>query len=165
MTTKTTYQDKLKDPRWQKKRLKILERDNFACQRCSDTTSFLHIHHLKYGKEPWDVSDDDLVTLCECCHFMVEKLQNEGNEIEKIIRVEYPNDNAVAYNVYRFNENGDIIHCFVKFKDENIRHEYSIRRITMETHIKNFQSIDNERQEWMGSSLQANPRSLDLEGC
>ena len=30
------YSEKLKDPRWQKKRLEILERDNFRCQYCGD---------------------------------------------------------------------------------------------------------------------------------
>lgn len=165
MATQTTYQKKLLDPRWQKKRLKILERDDWTCQRCGDSTSFLHVHHLSYGKEPWDVSNDLLVTLCENCHYIVEQLQSEGNEIEKIIRVEYTEDNAVAYNAYSYNEFGDLIHCFIRFKGEKIRHEYSIRRTTMENHINNFQTIDNERQKWVDSSLQTNPRSLDLEGC
>jgi hypothetical protein len=64
-----TYQEKLKDPRWQKKRLKILERDDWACQKCFDTESTLHIHHRYYRKcEPWEYPDDALVTLCENCH-------------------------------------------------------------------------------------------------
>jgi len=29
---KLTYSEKLKDPRWQKKRLEILSRDNFTCE-------------------------------------------------------------------------------------------------------------------------------------
>lgn len=31
-----TYSQKLRDPRWQKKRLEILERDSFTCQHCHD---------------------------------------------------------------------------------------------------------------------------------
>lgn len=64
------YSEKLRDPRWQKKRLRILERDDFACQACFDTTSTLHIHHKFYSadKEPWDYDDNALVTLCEGCH-------------------------------------------------------------------------------------------------
>jgi len=66
----TAYSRKLQDPRWQKKRLKILERDQWACQKCFGTDSALHVHHRLYipGKEPWDYDDTLLVTLCEECH-------------------------------------------------------------------------------------------------
>ena len=66
-----TYKEKLLDPRWQKKRLEILSRDNFACFICGDTKSTLHVHHedYEYGKDPWDVMDDCfLTTLCADCH-------------------------------------------------------------------------------------------------
>ena len=64
------YADKLKDPRWQKKRLKILERDNWTCRGCSDAKNTLAVHHLKYfpDKEPWECPDKFLLTLCEECH-------------------------------------------------------------------------------------------------
>ena len=63
------YSEKLKDPRWQKKRLEILNRDKFTCQWCLDSESTLHVHHLWYSKgEPWDVEDDSLITICENCH-------------------------------------------------------------------------------------------------
>lgn len=42
------YSDKLKDPRWQKKRLEILTRDEWTCQICFDTESTLVVHHQKY---------------------------------------------------------------------------------------------------------------------
>ncbi len=65
----TTYSQKLKDPRWQKRRLKILDRDNWACQVCHDTEETLHVHHLWYEKgEPWDSPDEALETLCANCH-------------------------------------------------------------------------------------------------
>ena len=51
----TTYSEKLKDPRWQKKRLEIFERDNWACKKCGDTDTTLHLHHLEYQNcDPWD---------------------------------------------------------------------------------------------------------------
>lgn len=68
-----TYSEKLKDPRWQKKRLRIMDRDNFKCRLCGHTKTSLQVHHLKYtGKYPWDCDDSDLVTLCEHCHFEIE---------------------------------------------------------------------------------------------
>ena len=69
-----TYKEKFKDPRWQKKRLQILERDLFACKLCSDTTSTLHVHHRYYEgyKDPWDYNNSCLITLCESCHEIEE---------------------------------------------------------------------------------------------
>jgi predicted nucleic-acid-binding Zn-ribbon protein len=66
------YSDKLKDPRWQKKRLLIMSRDEFKCRMCGDSESTLHVHHLKYSKDPWDVPNKDLITLCEDCHGFTE---------------------------------------------------------------------------------------------
>ena len=64
-----TYSEKLKDPRWQRKRLEILERDNWACFWCGDTETTLHVHHELYdGNNPWDTPDYCLTTLCEDCH-------------------------------------------------------------------------------------------------
>jgi hypothetical protein len=64
------YSDKLRDPRWQKKRLEIFERDGFACQSCGDNTEMLCVHHLYYekGKEPWEYENEALLTLCNPCH-------------------------------------------------------------------------------------------------
>lgn len=69
----SVYQTKLKDPKWQKKRLEILNRDNWTCVLCKDTETTLHIHHheYRYGKEPWDYEDDNFATLCEHCHHEV----------------------------------------------------------------------------------------------
>jgi hypothetical protein len=64
------FSEKLKDPRWQKIRLKVFERDEWACRICGDKKSPLMVHHKYYlqGKEPWDYPMDALVTLCENCH-------------------------------------------------------------------------------------------------
>lgn len=69
--SKSTYWEKLKDPRWQKKRLEVLDRSNFACELCGDKESTLHVHHKAYkkGAEPWEYdSFDELQCLCENCH-------------------------------------------------------------------------------------------------
>lgn len=65
-----TYREKLLDPRWQRKRLEILERDQWQCYDCGDDKSTLHVHHRYYvrGREPWDYPNDALVSLCETCH-------------------------------------------------------------------------------------------------
>lgn len=64
-----TYSEKLKDPRWQKKRLEILNRDNFTCVECGSDLDTLHIHHIAYiNCDPWDIDNSLLLTLCEECH-------------------------------------------------------------------------------------------------
>jgi hypothetical protein len=65
-----TYSEKLKDPRWQKKRLEILERDEFTCLECGDTTKELHVHHRYYTPktEPWEYENEALATVCKDCH-------------------------------------------------------------------------------------------------
>ncbi len=79
-----TYVDKLKDPRWQKKRLEIFERDNFICSFCGENKKTLHVHHLKYIPEsnPWESKNEDLETLCEDCHLEV---QGEKRKLKEII--------------------------------------------------------------------------------
>lgn len=64
------YIEKLKDPRWQKKRLEIMQRDDFRCRACENEDGTLNVHHVWYdkNKEPWESDDDDLVTLCDYCH-------------------------------------------------------------------------------------------------
>jgi len=65
-----TYAEKLKDPRWQKKRLEVMQRDDFTCRGCQDTKNALNVHHCYYlpRTAPWDYPEKDLVTLCESCH-------------------------------------------------------------------------------------------------
>jgi hypothetical protein len=65
----TNYPELLKDPRWQRKRLEIFQRDNFTCQICLAADKTLHVHHIKYvGRYPWETPDKYLLTLCEFCH-------------------------------------------------------------------------------------------------
>lgn len=65
------YSDKLKSPKWQKKRLEIMDRDNFKCRTCLDDKKTLHVHHIFYDskyKNPWDYPNCLLITLCDDCH-------------------------------------------------------------------------------------------------
>jgi len=64
------YKEKLADPRWQKKRLEIFNRDNWTCQHCSSKTTQLEIHHISYWGhlQPWEYPNDLLITVCRNCH-------------------------------------------------------------------------------------------------
>jgi hypothetical protein len=66
----TKYGEKLRDPRWQRRRLEVMKRDDFKCRLCGDAEHTLNVHHLWYerGADPWDYIDDALITTCETCH-------------------------------------------------------------------------------------------------
>ena len=80
---RSAYAEKLLDPRWQKMRLQILERDKCACQICFDAQNTLHVHHRFYerGKEPWEYADSALVTLCADCHENETNLRKEEEDL------------------------------------------------------------------------------------
>ena len=79
-----SYTDKLKDPRWQKMRLLIFERDCWMCQDCGNKTKTLHIHHKQYfsGLNPWEYTPETLITFCETCHKKAHDLIPDA-EIER----------------------------------------------------------------------------------
>lgn len=70
MKEQISYSEKLRDPRWQKLRLLIFQRDEWTCQSCGCTENNLQVHHLKYlpGIEPWEYEHHYLVTYCDKCH-------------------------------------------------------------------------------------------------
>lgn len=68
--SKPTYLELLRDPRWQRKRLEVMERADFACEECGDKSTTLNVHHKLYrkGAMPWEYADEELGCLCETCH-------------------------------------------------------------------------------------------------
>src|SRR5262245_3205341 len=65
-----SYRQLLRDPRWQRRRLEIFQRDDWTCQRCGSMKRELHVHHQWYisGAAPWEVAGEGLLTLCARCH-------------------------------------------------------------------------------------------------
>lgn len=91
MADDKAYWKKLQDPRWQKKRLEILERDGFACVNCGSERQTLHVHHSYYAKgvDPWDADGEHLRTLCESCH---ELFSRERDKLNIAIAAIYDHD-------------------------------------------------------------------------
>lgn len=84
-----SYKKLLKDPRWQKKRLKVLERAGWACERCGDTRTELHVHHTFYdGSNPWEYPESSLSCLCKPCHDREHEEENQKFKYEKKESVE-----------------------------------------------------------------------------
>ena len=102
---KKEYLLKLKDPRWLKKRASVIDNDKHKCCICgrSDKEVTLQVHHIEYKNDldPWDYSDEDLITLCQNCHFKEtieeevrkfyinnKSLQNSSKRLKNYIRNE-----------------------------------------------------------------------------
>lgn len=82
------YAEKLKDSRWQRKRLEIMSRDLFECQKCHcKDHSMLAVHHRHYitGREPWDYPGELLITLCDKCHKEEEANVIQADEMLKTL--------------------------------------------------------------------------------
>lgn len=85
-----SYKDQLRKPEWQKKRLGIMQRDNFTCQICLDTEETLQVHHKSYdkGKKAWEYGNDRLITLCETCHSeLTEHLKRSTEDTFALLKV------------------------------------------------------------------------------
>lgn len=100
------YQRKLRDPRWQKKRLELLAKADWKCQEpgCRrwifQHTEHVHIppdveapsleiHHLYYewGRDPWEYPDDAFLVLCDECHEERQAIERHiKKELVKMLR-------------------------------------------------------------------------------
>lgn len=120
------YSELLKNPKWQKRRLEILSRDEFMCQSCFDTESELHVHHkcYNYGVDIWDYKDDDLITYCKSCHEECTELKKSIKKIidkcfvdpELLNHIEVILKNLRGYNPYDLYE----ISKFIASKKNNV---------------------------------------------
>lgn len=73
----STRSSQYRDSRWQRKRLEIMERDNWTCQSCGRSGGVtLNVHHAYYEKgcKPWEYPNESLVTWCEECHEMYNRI-------------------------------------------------------------------------------------------
>lgn len=76
-----TYQDQLRDVEWQKKRLEVMQRDDWTCTRCGRVTGEMNVHHKRYrkGMPPWLSPLDELTTFCRNCHEVEHGLKRIGD--------------------------------------------------------------------------------------
>ena len=98
------YSELLKSPKWQKKRLEILSRDNFKCKCCGDEETQLQVHHLEYKGKPWEVDSSKLVTLCADCHLIISTNKIDYRKIKYKGAIRYPEGNKAICLI--FNEKG-----------------------------------------------------------
>lgn len=125
------YYKLLKDPRWQKKRLQILDDADWKCEECGDKEETLHAHHRYYenNKAPWDYPHDAFQCLCDSCHTQIHFVMNE-------LRIQQRRHNkggykfmlgyAIALNQWRYSDidfhpnDGEIMRGFADYYEIDI---------------------------------------------
>lgn len=99
-----TYSELLKDPRWDKKRKKILARDDYTCQECGAKNREMHVHHFWYLKDrmPWEYKDHYLITLCWKCHEICGPYFKKSIEelIDELLKHEFHPIDVVALALF-----------------------------------------------------------------
>jgi hypothetical protein len=91
-----TYSEKLRDPRWQRKRLEVLNRDDFTCQCCGADDKTLHVHHGYYKRNamPWEYPAGSLWVLCAECHAEAEAARDD---LHRAVGYLHPSTYYAAY--------------------------------------------------------------------
>lgn len=141
-----TYSEKLKDPRWQRKRLEVLQRDDFMCRWCGDNESTLHVHHLSYSADPWETPEGQLLTLCENCHEAdhVERQRAEKALLksirEKGFNYGHVYSIAAGFNYMKPFHNYDVMSSVI---DWLLQNEELLKNIT-EQYFENLKSKDKD---------------------
>lgn len=132
----STYSEKLKDPRWQKKRLEVLNRDGWECTNCCRTDVTLHVHHEYYvsGREPWDYPTECLTTLCKDCHQCIDDCDDKAG---LMVTVEF------------------LLHGLLRLAPEGHRAELALSEIALPINEAGMEWRTNNRRrltekEWYG---------------
>jgi len=83
-----SYVDQYNDHRWQKKRLEIIERENYICQYCHSQGNELRVHHTYYdkNKKVWEYDNDTLLCLCQRCHSDLHEFLENINRLVSFCR-------------------------------------------------------------------------------
>jgi hypothetical protein len=99
MGSKPTYFDRLKDPRWQRKRLEVMSGFGWRCQKCGATELSgvqFHVHHRYYvsKRDPWNYPNGCYRLLCDPCHENDHNSPDEAKGWEILVDVMGASDEA-----------------------------------------------------------------------
>jgi len=119
-----TYYEKLQDPRWQKKRLEIMKRAGFSCEKCGSSSETLHVHHGYYAKsiDPWEYPNDTLWCLCGECHIEIEEIRDDIYSVIARIHPEKLFDIFMDLLEYQKKSDKDSVVLLMKEENTNVCH-------------------------------------------
>lgn len=78
--SESSYEELLRHPLWQRKRLEVMQSRGWACEKCGDGEHELHVRHTYYtrGKKPWEYPDGCFQCLCLSCHRLAHGHRRDG---------------------------------------------------------------------------------------
>lgn len=79
MTIDKKYQKYLDSPQWKSKRMRVLKRDKFRCQRCKKARA-TQVHHRTYIRL-YKEKLKDLVAICKTCHEEIHGIKPEKKSL------------------------------------------------------------------------------------
>lgn len=136
-----------RDPRWQKKRLELLERAGWKCEICGASEKELHAHHVIYRKDtaPWEYEDYEYRVLCDKHHLEIEEQVKPavlamGTWMDPLVTMELVDRLCHAFNIARSNG--------VDFKPSAARTPSEIVTDLFDTDCW-FKQLEKEHQEAM----------------
>lgn len=105
-----TWLAQLRHPKWQRKRLEVLQRDGWMCQRCCAEDKTLNVHHKRYtkGSMAWEYSNADLLSLCEDCHELTHAEENDFKAEASRLSVRYADIKELMLGFYSVADFGDL---------------------------------------------------------
>src|SRR3990167_1545224 len=100
------YTDQLRHPKWQKRRLEVLQRAEFRCECCGDREKTLHIHHKFYKPKAmvWEYEDDEMLAVCALCHQIVQAATEYF--LSKIPGFNFLDIGRIGYELGRISDRG-----------------------------------------------------------
>jgi 5-methylcytosine-specific restriction endonuclease McrA len=75
MAISPQYQAYLNSPKWKAKRLKVLKKAKFKCQKCREKRA-TQVHHKTY-KRIFNERLSDLQAVCGLCHKKIHKIDKK----------------------------------------------------------------------------------------
>lgn len=155
------FSEQIKDPRWQKKRLQVLELHDFKCEICGNTENELHVHHSRYIKNRmyWEYDNDVLMCLCSKCHERIHKKtqvvkevkKDREKELGKILYKNFEEPEFIVENLLRLKEIDGFENIFTYYIDAGYIFtsfsafiESQSKRIDMLQKISNIERILRE---------------------
>lgn len=145
--SKKSYYEKLKDPRWQRKRLEALDFYDFKCELCGSEEVTLHVHHKEYFKniEPWDYDIRQLAVLCEDCHDGQHEIVDELKWVCSMARIDGPQGRKDAAVVLA----GFLLLDFDEFIEKTGTWDIPYHRFLFETGFEAAQKWDKTNEDKM----------------
>lgn len=105
-----------------KLRQEVLTRDNNTCQICLKKFKDLDVHHIIPRRKQGLDSMNNLVSVCQKCHYLIELYYLDGKHLhKKPISVKEETYNELVGLVTRYKESMDDIvkKCIKAYKKEN----------------------------------------------